>query len=115
MGLCPPRTVLWSLNQSAISERYWNILTVQGGVDPRNVGFLPRLMDFLEMWNVAWTGDGTLYPPEVEMAQHANHMADQKIGRWSWDFRTVRGGIMYGWIPNPCRARVTPSLCMNPV
>ena len=25
------------------------------------------------MWNDLWTVDGTLYPPEVELAQHANH------------------------------------------
>ena len=25
------------------------------------------------MWNDLWTGDGTLYPAEVELAQHANH------------------------------------------
>ena len=73
MGLYPPRTVLWSSNQSAISGRSWGFLTVQGGVDPRNLGLLPRSMEVLEMWNDLWTGDGTLYPPEVELAQHANH------------------------------------------
>ena len=72
MGLYPPRTVLWSSNQSAISQRDWGFLTVQGSVDPRNLGLLPRLMEVLEMWNHLWTGDGTLYPPEVELAQHAN-------------------------------------------
>ena len=66
------------------------------------------------MWNDLWTGDGTLYPPEVKLAQHANY-ANRKIGRWGWDFHTVRGGIMCGWIPIPYRARVTPILCMNPV
>ena len=25
------------------------------------------------MWNDLWTRDGTLYPPEVELAQHTNH------------------------------------------
>ena len=25
------------------------------------------------MWNDLWTGDETLYLPEVELAQHANH------------------------------------------
>ena len=73
MGLFPPRTALWSSNQSAISQRDWGFLTVQGGVDPRKLGLLPRLMGVLEIWNDLWTGDGTLYPSEVELAQHTNH------------------------------------------
>ena len=73
MGLYPPTTALWSSNQSAIGQRDWGFLTVQGGVDPRKLGLLPRLLKVLEMWNDLWTGDGTLYPPEVELAQHANH------------------------------------------
>ena len=73
MGLYPPGTVLWSSNQSAISQRDWGFPTVQGGVDPRNRNLLPRLMLVLEIWNDLSTGDGTLYPPEVELAQHANH------------------------------------------
>ena len=73
MGLYPPRTVLWSSNQLAIIQRDWGFLTVQGGVDPRNLGLLPWLIEVLEMWNDLWTGDETLYPPEVELAQHANH------------------------------------------
>ena len=73
MGLYPPRTALWSSNQSAISQREWGFLTVQGGVDPRKLGLIPWLMEVLKMWNDLWTGDGTLYPPEVELAQHANH------------------------------------------
>ena len=48
-------------------------LTVQGGVDPRKLRLLPRLMEVLEMWDDLWTGDETLYHPEVELAQHANH------------------------------------------
>ena len=71
--LYPPRTALWSSNRSAISQWDWGFLTVQGGVDPRKLGLLPRLMEVLEVWNDLWTGDGTLYPPEVELAQHANH------------------------------------------
>ena len=34
MGLYPIRTALWSSNQSAMSQRDWGFLTVQGGVDP---------------------------------------------------------------------------------
>ena len=73
MGLYPPRTALWSSNQSAISQRDWGFLTTQGDVDPRKLRLLPRLMEVLEMWNDLWSGDGTLYPPEVELAQQANH------------------------------------------
>ena len=73
MGLYPPRTALWSSNQSAISQRGWGFLTIQGGVDPRKLGLLPRLMEVLQMWNDLWTGDGTLYPPEAELAQNTNH------------------------------------------
>ena len=73
MGLYPPRTALWSSNHSAITQRDWGFLTVQGGVDPRKLGLLPRLMEVLEMWNDLWTGDGALYPREVELVQHANH------------------------------------------
>ena len=73
MGLYTPRTALWSSNRSAISQRDWGFLTVQVGVDPRKLRLLPWLMEVLEMWNDLWTGGGTLYPPEVELAQHANH------------------------------------------
>ena len=73
MGLYPPSTALWSSNHSAISQWDWGFLTVQGGVDPRKLRLLPRLMEGLEMWNDLWTVDGTLYPPEVELVQHANH------------------------------------------
>ena len=73
MGVYPPRTALWSSNQSAISQRDWGFLTVQGGVDPRKLGLLPRLIEVFEVWNDLWTGDGALYPPEVELAQHTNH------------------------------------------
>ena len=73
MGLYPRRTALWSSNQSAISPRDWGFHAVQGGVDPTKLRLLPRLMEVLQMWNDFWTGDGTLYPPEVELAQHANN------------------------------------------
>ena len=62
-----------ALDQSAISQRDWGFLTVQGDVGPRKLGLLPRLMEVLERWNDLWTGDGTLHPPEVELAQHMNH------------------------------------------
>ena len=41
-GPYPPKTALWSSNQSAISQRDRGFLTVQGGVDPRKLDLLPR-------------------------------------------------------------------------
>ena len=51
MGLYPARTALWSSNQSAISQRDWGFLIVQGGLDPRKLGLLAQLMEVLEMSN----------------------------------------------------------------
>ena len=73
MGLYLPRAARWIQNQSAISQRYWGFLTVQRGVDPRKLRLLPRLMEVLEMWKDLWTGDETLYPPDLDLVQHANH------------------------------------------
>ena len=107
MGLYPPRTALWSSNQPAISQRDWGFLAAQGGVDPRKLGFLPQLMEVLEMWNDLWTGDGTLIPPRWSWL-NMRTMANQKIGRWGWDFDTARGGIMCGWIPIPACDPILP-------
>ena len=119
MGLYPPRTALWSSNQSAISQRDWGFLTVQGGVDPRKLRLLPRLMEVLRDverppdrgWDPISSrgGAGSACKP---------WLIRKSVGRWGWDFHTVRGGIMCGWIPIPACdpiARVTPTLCMNPV
>ena len=65
MGLYPPMTALWSSNQSATIQQDRGLVTVQGAVHPRKLGVLPRLTEILEVWNDLWTGDGTLYPPEV--------------------------------------------------
>ena len=49
---------------------FWN----GGGVLSSSIGCVRhRLIEVLKMWNDLWTEDGTLYPPEVELAQHANH------------------------------------------
>ena len=72
MGPYPPRTALWSSNQSAICQRDWGLLAVQSGLDPRKLRFSP-VDGKLEMLNDLWTGDGTLCLPEVELAQHANN------------------------------------------
>ena len=101
MGLYPPITAMCSSNQSAISQRDWGFLTVQGGVDPRKLGLLPRMVKVLDMWNDLWTGDGTLYPPKVELAQHTNHgqLENSPVGL---GFPHCAGGI------NPDGIRVRP-------
>ena len=119
MGLFPPRTALWSSNQSAISQRDWGFLTVQGGVDPRKLRVLPRLMEVKEVWNDLWTGDGTLYPPEVELAQHANHGQSEIQSAGGVETSTPCGEVscVDGFRSRHVthRARVTTTLCMNPV
>ena len=77
MRLYPPRTALWSSNQPTISQRDWGFMTVQVGVDPKKLGLLSRLTEVLEMWNDLWTGDGTLYPSEVGLAQHAKDVQSE--------------------------------------
>ena len=57
-------------------------------------------MEFSEMWNDLWTGDGAYILRRWSWLDMRT-MANQKIGRWGWDFHTVRGGIMCGWIPIP--------------
>ena len=71
MGLCPPRTALWSSNQSALIQQDWGFLTGQGGVDPRKLRWLSWLMGVLDIYLERPLD--RLYPPEVELAQHANH------------------------------------------
>ena len=53
------------------------------------------------MWNDLWTGDGLYVLPRWSWLS-IRTMANQKIGRWGWDFHTVRGGI------NPDDMRVLP-------
>ena len=89
MGIYSLKTVLWSSKQSATCQRDWGFLTAQGGVDPRNLGLLPRLMEVFEMLNDLWTRDGILHPPEVELVQHANYGYSENRP----------GGV---WISTPC-------------
>ena len=76
------------------------------------------------MWNDLWTGDGTLYPPEVELAQHANHgqSESQSAGGVgvSIPFREVSTRMISvfvpglselsicGWIPTPACDPIVP-------
>ena len=70
MGLYPPRTALWSSSQSAISQRHRGFLTVQGGVDPRTLDFLRRLVELFLYMDDRWTGDPG--------------MGRYVLPRWSW-------------------------------
>ena len=89
MGLYPPRPALWSSNQSVISQRDWGFLTVQGGVDPRKLGLVDGSFRDME-----WSLDRRWDPISSRGgAGSTRTMTNQKIGRWSWGFRTLRGGI----------------------
>ena len=101
MGLYLPRAALWSSNQSAMSQRDWDFLTVRGGIDPRKLGFLPRLMEVIEMWNDLWTGHGTLYPPEnlMELAQHTNHHGRSENRPVGLGFPHRTGRYQPAWYP----------------
>ena len=69
----------------------WGFLTVRGGVDPRKLGFLPRMVKF-QRYGTASGPRMRPYPPDMELAQHTN-LSHSEIGRWGWDFHTVRRGI----------------------
>ena len=48
---------------SDFSQWNWGFRTVGGGVDPRELGFLPPFFYFLIYGMTPWTGDGTLSSP----------------------------------------------------
>ena len=85
-------SAVWSSNQPATSQRVgWVFLTVRGSVDPRKRSiFFFGWLKFYRFGTTSGPGRGP-YPPEVELAQHANP-SQSEIGRWGWDFHTVRGG-----------------------
>ena len=68
-----------------------------GGVDPRELGFLPPLVYFLDIWNDPWTGDGTLSSPggAGSTIHEPQPIRDRPVGGIG-DFHTVRGGINPG-------------------
>ena len=134
IGHYPPRTALWSSNQSATCQHVWGFLTVKGGVDPRMFG-LPSPVDGTSRgvegpldrgWDPIYSGGGagsTCKPWRIK----------KTVGRWGWDFHTVRRGInpdyirvrprvvgvVHLWMSydpgmRPYRARMPPILCMNP-
>ena len=82
---------------------------MQVGVDLRKLRLLARLMEVSEMWKDLWTGDGTLYVPEVELAQHANYGQSESPSDGGVGISTsVRGGIMCGWIQIPACDAIVP-------
>ena len=100
MGLYPPRTALWSSNQSAISQRDWGFLTVQGGVDPRKLRLLPRLMEtFRDVERPLDRGWDPISSRGGASSTCEPWPIRKSAGRWGWDFHTVREGIMSAWIP----------------
>ena len=64
-----------------------------GAVSTREswVFFPGWLMEFWRYGTTSGPGMGP-YPPEVELAQHTNPNPSE-IGRWGWDFHTMRGGV----------------------
>ena len=130
-GLYPPRIALWNSNQSAISQRDWGFLTVWGGVDPRKLGFLPRLVVVLEIWSDLWTGDGTLpsrdgagstYEPQPIRDRPVGLGFPHRAGRCQpgrYPCSSPDCWTLDVWMDSdpgmrPYRARVTLTLCMNP-
>ena len=67
----------------------------RGGVDPRELGFLSPFVEFLDIWNEPWTGDGTLSSPGVggSIIYEPRPTRDRPVGGIG-DFHTVRGGII---------------------
>ena len=77
MGLYTPQTALWSSNQSAISQPDGDFLAVQGGVHPRKLRLLPRLIEVLEVWNDL----STPYILPRWSWHNMRTMANQKVSR----------------------------------
>ena len=79
------------------SQWNWGFHTVVGGVDPRELGFLPPFVFFLDIWNEPWTGDGTLSSPggPGSITYEPQPIRDRPVGGIG-DFHTVRGGINPG-------------------
>ena len=53
------------------------------------------------MSKVLWTGDGTLFPNEVELAQRANHGQSESQSAGVVGISTPCREISRGWIPIP--------------
>ena len=57
----------------------------------------------------------SLYPPEVELAQHANHGISESQSADGVGISTPCGRYHVWMDSDPLSCRVTPILCMNPV
>ena len=68
-----------------------------GGVDPRELGFLPPFEKFLDIGNDPWTGDGALSSPggAGSIIYELQPTRDRPVGGIG-DFHTLRGGINTG-------------------
>ena len=79
------------------SQWNWGFHTFGGGVDPRELGFLPPFVQFLDIWNDHWTGDGTLssHGGAGSIIYEPQPIKDRPVGGIG-DFHNVRGGINPG-------------------
>ena len=109
MGLYPPRTALWSSNQSAISQTGLGFSHRAGWCRPEKALFASAVDGSLRDvkrpldrgWNPLSSRGGagsTCEPWQIR----------KSVGRWGWDFHTVRGGIICGWIPTPTCDPIVP-------
>ena len=60
-----------------------------GRCRPEKAGFLLLLVEVLDILPNLWTGDGTL--SSRGEAGSTYEAGQSEIGRWGWDFHTVRG------------------------
>ena len=77
-------------NQSAISQRGWDLHTMRGGIDSEDLRFSPRLVRDVDVWQDFSSGNGTLSSP---VAVGATNTSRSAINQEHWGFQTVRGGI----------------------
>ena len=79
------------------SQWKWCFHNVGGGVDPRELGFLPPFVKFWYVLNDPWTGDGTLSSPggAGSMIYEPQPIRDRSVGG-TVEIHTVRGGINHG-------------------
>ena len=71
-------------NQSAISQRGWDLHAVRGGIDSGDLCFPLRLVRDVDVWQEVLSGDGTLSSP---VAVSATNTRQSAIGYWGWGFQ----------------------------
>ena len=83
---------------SYFSQRSWGFHTVRGGDDLKELGFIPRFVQLLEIYNGLRNGDGTLSSPggAGSMIYDPQPIRDRPVGgvgnyfhcaerRWGWE------------------------------